>query len=440
MPPRRTGAARPLEMRQTMALPEAVLPKRTQAAPLTTEDPTDDQMVWLLQFGILETGHMSELEHILVEIIEKAASSTNAKPRSTAPKRRKAISALPASDLQRLYRMDKRRGGMRPLAMGESYRHLGAPKGWRINETPTEVLRDLVKDLSAFNNTTLAPWQRLDAIRTFLLPRLDFHLRIADFPKSTLVETEKKLIEAARAGMFLPMRGSREVAFLPPHLGGAGFFPPTVLKDVVTVSHAYTMLTCRDPFIRDMAWYCLRDMVHRKVGRANPEPSNDTLTSFLTGSMENRLGADVGEAASLWSRARRATRSLKKYCGLSWEWNDTHHSLSLRLRHPTPASEVLVIPANQRHLVFHLIRSTIEEGWRRSLAAQPDQGKVHHAASRHPVSHHFLRDGRHTRFCDWRFIHRARLNLLPLNAARRGISRGDTRCRRCGMAAETLPH
>ncbi|KAG8225597.1 hypothetical protein J437_LFUL004165 [Ladona fulva] len=101
----------------------------------------------------------------------------------------------------------------------------------------------------------------------------------------------------------------------------------------------------------------------------------------------------------------------------------------------SPSSEILVIPTNQRHQALHLIRRTIEEGWRRSLVAKPDQGKVYHAASSH-----FLRDGRHTRFCDWRFIHRAQLNLLPLNAARHGVARGDMRCTRCGTAAETLPH
>ncbi|KAM7174680.1 uncharacterized protein RBU57_001206 [Macrochelys suwanniensis] len=44
-----------------------------------------------------------------------------------------------------------------------------------------------------------------------------------------------------------------------------------------------------------------------------------------------------------------------------------------------------------------------------------------------------------TRFADWRFIHRARLNCLPLNGAVRHGNR-DKRCRKCGYVAETLPH
>ncbi|KAG8235789.1 hypothetical protein J437_LFUL016121 [Ladona fulva] len=103
------GTARPAENRQITALPEAVIPQRTTTAPQTEGDPTDEQMVWLLQVGIVEPGDMSTLERIVGEITKAAASTTNAKPRSTAPRRRNAVSTMPAADIQRLYRMDKSR-------------------------------------------------------------------------------------------------------------------------------------------------------------------------------------------------------------------------------------------------------------------------------------------------------------------------------------------
>ncbi|XP_075723829.1 uncharacterized protein LOC142765909 [Rhipicephalus microplus] len=57
-----------------------------------------------------------------------------------------------------------------------------------------------------------------------------------------------------------------------------------------------------------------------------------------------------------------------------------------------------------------------------------------------PSSSHFMRSGKFTRFCDWRFIHRARLNLLPVNGANPWTTSADKRCRVCGYAVETLPH
>ena len=44
-----------------------------------------------------------------------------------------------------------------------------------------------------------------------------------------------------------------------------------------------------------------------------------------------------------------------------------------------------------------------------------------------------------TRFADWRFIHRARLDCVSLNGSRRYGGR-NKKCRRCGYVNETLPH
>lgn len=50
---------------------------------------------------------------------------------------------------------------------------------------------------------------------------------------------------------------------------------------------------------------------------------------------------------------------------------------------------------------------------------EKDQGKVFDATLRHKASNHFMPTGRHIRFANWRFVHRARLDMLPLNRTRR---------------------
>ncbi|XP_035232574.1 uncharacterized protein LOC118204352 [Stegodyphus dumicola] len=55
------------------------------------------------------------------------------------------------------------------------------------------------------------------------------------------------------------------------------------------------------------------------------------------------------------------------------------------------------------------------------------------------ASSHFFHQGSFTRFADWRFIHRARLNLVPLNATK-PWDRSRRSCRRCQFPEETLPH
>jgi len=55
------------------------------------------------------------------------------------------------------------------------------------------------------------------------------------------------------------------------------------------------------------------------------------------------------------------------------------------------------------------------------------------------ITNHFLRNGDITRFADWRFVHRARLDCVPLNGSQR-FGNKNRKCRRCGYANETLPH
>jgi hypothetical protein len=71
----------------------------------------------------------------------------------------------------------------------------------------------------------------------------------------------------------------------------------------------------------------------------------------------------------------------------------------------------------------------------------PSQGKAMECVATDPASSHFFQTGLYTRFADWRFIHRARLNLLPLNGVRRNKLNNVTKtCRRCRYETETLPH
>ncbi|GFY43446.1 reverse transcriptase domain-containing protein, partial [Trichonephila inaurata madagascariensis] len=90
-------------------------------------------------------------------------------------------------------------------------------------------------------------------------------------------------------------------------------------------------------------------------------------------------------------------------------------------------------------LVVRVLRDELETSYISSLASLPDQGKTIGAVSLHPASNHFIQAGHYTRFCDWNFIHRARLGVLQLNSTKR-FGRGNPRCRKCGYARETIPH
>ncbi|XP_071575805.1 uncharacterized protein T26G10.4-like [Temnothorax nylanderi] len=318
------------------------------------------------------------------------------------------------------------------LAEGESYRHLGVPTGFSVDATPFQTIDGLLGGLRAVDRSLLTPWQRVEVVATHLLPRMDFLLRGAAVEKRPLVAADKMVRRAAKAWLNLPQRASAEPVYLPPSRGGCGLLPLADLADVLSVAHAFRMLTVGDEAVRGLAWASLRGVVARRIGHP---PSNEELASFLSGSLEGRM-RDGGER-SLWSRARNAARRQSERLSLRWEWCAATEEMMVVCRGARGAT--VKMPPGARSQVVHRLRSAVVEYYTDRLLSKPDQGKVFEVSLRARASNHFARNGSFTRFADWRFIHRAKLDVLPLNGARRW-GEPDKRCRRCGGAAETLPH
>lgn len=322
------------------------------------------------------------------------------------------------------------------LQDGEHYKHLGVPTGFRARQTPEQTINQLNEDLQSIDSSLLAPWQKIDAVVTFLLPRLDFILRGGDVVKKLLYPTEKMLKKMTKSWMNIPQRGSPEMTFLAPSRGGAGILPLTDAVNIATVTQGFRMLTCKDKFVERVAWSALETVVGRKIGG---KPTREQIVAYLNGSIEDRLARDGGDIQSIWSRVRKTTRELAKSTNICWAWCNALKELQLVIPQPSKQPDVIrVHPRSRKHLQG-LLKKTVRSAYLRRVISKPDQGKVIDVTSRWSTSNHMLRKGKFTRFADWRFIHRARLDCVPLNATRR-FGDGDERCRRCGYAKETLPH
>ncbi|XP_046405196.1 uncharacterized protein LOC124170474 [Ischnura elegans] len=163
-----------------------------------------------------------------------------------------------------------------------------------------------------------------------------------------------------------------------------------------------------------MAWGRLREVVKWKMKRM---PSTADLMAYFSGNTEAPFGSVSGDFSSLF----------------------TQNEPQIVLGGGKAASSV-VVPPRAIGVLAKTLKNRVQEAYLARLVAKPDQGKVFSASSVATASSHFLVGGRYTRFCDWRFFHRARLDVLPLNACRRYDPSGDRRSRRCGYGDETLPH
>ena len=206
------------------------------------------------------------------------------------------------------------------LAEGQHYRHLGVPTGFRTKQTPKETIDKLMEDYRTIDRSLLAPWQKIDAASTFLNPRLDFILRAAAVEKAPLAEADKEVKRLVKAWLNLPQRASAEVVHLLPSQGGAGLISFRDQYNILAVVHGFRLLTCPDQNVKAAAWYGLRQVVRRKLGR---QPTSPELADYLSGSTEGPFKRDGGDIASLWSRVRKATREIAKASRVEWFWSET---------------------------------------------------------------------------------------------------------------------
>ena len=86
------------------------------------------------------------------------------------------------------------------LKREESYRYLGVPIGSLYDAKDMQsITAKLISDLDKIRDSLLAPWQKLDAIRTFVQPGLTYALRSCQVTHEALKEYRSKLIEVLKS-------------------------------------------------------------------------------------------------------------------------------------------------------------------------------------------------------------------------------------------------
>ncbi|XP_019360140.1 PREDICTED: uncharacterized protein C17orf47 homolog [Gavialis gangeticus] len=249
------------------------------------------------------------------------------------------------------------------------------------------------------------------------------------------LKADTKIRRLLKKWLHLLLRASNEVLHICYRQGGTNVPRMGDLCDIAVVTHAFRLLTCPDATVSIIAASALEETARKRIGR---QPTGQDLATFLSGSLEGEFSRDGGDFASLWSRARNATRRLGNRIGCAWTWSEERRELGVTLR-PAPHADLIAVTPRTRTFLERFLKDAVRNKYAGDLRAKPDQGKVFDVTSKWDASNHFMPGGSFTRFADWRFLHRARLNCLPLNGAVH-FGHRDKRCRRCGYVTETLPH
>ncbi|GMS90242.1 hypothetical protein PENTCL1PPCAC_12417, partial [Pristionchus entomophagus] len=369
-----------------------------------------------------------------------------------------------------------------------AYKHLGVPTGAKTFPSGGEAIARMTAELEKIDESSLAPWQKFDGLRTFIYPQVTFHLTHGTVPKAPLITLDKKIKKAAKRWLFLPQRASNEVLWVDHSRGGQSLLPLSLLADVGQVTHAVSLLHSRDPAVADLALRTAREVATKRAKRRITAPE---LAEYLSGDTEHTYRTPTIDIPSIWTTARTATRgqSLLPLSLLADVGQVTHAVSLLHSRDPAVADlalrtarEVATKRAKRRitapELAEYLsgdtehtyrtptidipsiwttartatrrLSATIPISWTSphrsgipflslngsplsplrvqatltnalrdhfysTLIGKRDQGNTYRTSHLPTPSNYWVKEGNFLRFCDWRFIHRARLNLLPVN-------------------------
>ncbi|XP_035205588.1 uncharacterized protein LOC118180627 [Stegodyphus dumicola] len=272
--------------------------------------------------------------------------------------------------------------------------------------------------------SSLAPWQRIDALKTFFFPCLLFSMHTAQLSKGDWRKVDDLLRPAVKRTLNIPKEASNNYLYGLSGKGALGLPLASEDSDIAAIDGAFKLLTFRDLAVRLLAWEDLTSFVQ---ARLQCPTSPELIAQFLSAADDGPFAGTTNRISSMWSAARAASRRLN----ITWSIDNEHL--------PSISYGGFTIYASKRNSIFKSIRHHMRSVRLQDLVSLPNQGKAMECVADSKCSSHFFRDGAFTRFAEWRFIHRARLNLVPLNAAK-PCYQSNRQCRRCPFPNETLPH
>ena len=330
------------------------------------------------------------------------------------------------------------------LEADEAYRYLGVPLGWSLRSSGSTIVQEVVADMRSVAASGLLQWQKLDAWRRFLFPRLQYALRHHVLPVQELSSphqrqgngrrrhgADQELRELFRRLLHLPKTAATGYLYGAVAKGGIGL--PLLVEEYAMSRVADALRALSTPGLREVARAQLRSIVGERTRTA--DPSLDDLVAWLNGGP-----ATCPSRGSWWTSVRWAVRHLRRSLDVAFLRRGEMLGVSLRSfegTNPNPGRVTLM--ANNARVLARTFRAGLREQHFRAWAELRSQGRAAATLSRHQASTSFALNGRLSS-CDWRFLHRARVDCLPLNSLTTRLGGGDRRCRRCGYAAESLAH
>lgn len=312
-------------------------------------------------------------------------------------------------------------GGALPSVDDDSmYDYLGTRVGRTRVGGADARFRAVLDDIKTMAASALKPQQKVHALRTFLLPRLQFVLQNSNTASGIVDKADKEVLAVTKKLLYVPSKACTGYIRSPRHAGAPGI--PSLLE----IQARYKVTDAvRCSQLDSAVGQCVRARLVRIGSASFPElDAGHAISRFINGIGRPRpIAGGCGWVGAIRSGLRILRRHVS--CEVSVE-ADNYGQLSLLVDGAAVVNGWLTL------------KRMVEEFWLGVWVGAPNQGRYapviasSTTTNRLPFSFRFP-------FADWRFVHKARLNLC---AVRGGLTwaPGDKTCRRCQGDVETQAH
>jgi len=304
------------------------------------------------------------------------------------------------------------------------------------------------KRLSQISGSLLSPNQKLEAIRTHLIPSLDYAVSSGFMRKSDLHDLDLQCRKSIKAFLNLPDSASADFFYADRKVGGLGLFSLSSNSDCLSVSRALRILSSNDSRILSIAVGQLRRTLDPV---SNGHPSMDMASNYLSGHSTGAL-FEVRHASSsvttFWSRCRHSCKNLKASIRLN---NSQYNNkpLSANILNPFLQATSTISNCSQPAKALHL---SLRERATECFLEKTSQGAVAvNGIKSDPRTDgdlpHFISTNSSLTYSTFKTWLRARLcltncrgspHLQFFNNTKRPVS--ETLCRNCNRSPESVHH
>ena len=145
----------------------------------------------------------------------------------------------------------------------DSYKYLGIKVG-RERQSLDNMTKSIINDAEEIGKSALTEWQKIEAIRMFVLSRTNYILDTALPPLTWATKLDAKIRQIIKGALRLPKRTIGAFIHTPNNMGGLGI--PSILDNlhIARITRVLKCLNSRDKIVNDIAWSQLHHTVKQR--------------------------------------------------------------------------------------------------------------------------------------------------------------------------------